>query len=349
MTSTNHELKYEEIAKLAQRYLSLRPVVVLGTGTTIPHGLPSMAALADKLLAITTDIPEGWEAFASRLGYTKDLEQTLQDVNIPQGVLERLVRETWKFISDKDIKFYQQLLVNRSDFPLSDLFAYLLRTADAHIRVVTTNYDRVAEYAANVVRAYASTGITAGWIQRFVSTSVNNERMPAPGYEGQVTILKVHGSLDWFRDGTGELVAIPLAQEVPDGMTPLIVTPGASKYREVQKDPFRTIMSVADDVLKHAACYVCIGYGFNDDDVQPILINRVKRENIPLVIITKTMTTQTRDAFLAGPPRHFLFAEEASEGTRVYTPDTPGGVVLPGIHVWRLQDFMEMITGEEGS
>lgn len=348
MTSTNHELKYEEIAKLAQHYLSLRPVIVLGTGTTIPHGLPSMAALADELLAITTDIPEGWEEFASRLGHTKDLEQTLHDVNIPQGVLERLVRETWKFISDKDIEFYQQLLVNRSDFPLSDLFAYLLRTADAHIRVVTTNYDRVAEYAANVVHAYASTGITAGWMQRFVSTSVNNERMPAPGFEGQVTILKVHGSLDWFRDGTGELVAIPLAQEVPDGMTPLIVTPGASKYREVQKDPFRTIMSVADDVLRHAACYVCIGYGFNDDDVQPILINRVKRENIPLVIITKMITAKARSAFLADPPKSFLLIEEAAGGTKIYTPDDSDGVVLHGAHVWQLQEFMKMITGEKG-
>lgn len=51
---------YEEIAKLAQHFLAQRPVVVLGTGATIPHGLPSMTALADGLLAAITDHPEGW-------------------------------------------------------------------------------------------------------------------------------------------------------------------------------------------------------------------------------------------------------------------------------------------------
>jgi len=278
---------------------------------------------------------------------TTDLEQTLHDVSLPQDTVEVLVRATWEIVAAKDIEFYKKLLKGEDAFPLSDLFAYLLRTSDAHLHVVTTNYDRIAEYAANAVGAYASTGVTAGWLQRFVATSFDRKRAPLPGFEGLVTILKVHGSLDWFRDATDDVIAVPLAQAVPDGMKPLVVTPGVSKYREVHKDPFRTVMSAADEVLRKATCYVSIGYGFNDEHVQPILVNRVMKDDIPLVIVTKKLTAQTRKAFLNQPPKRFLFVEEAPDGTRVYTQNDPGGVVLGGVSVWQLRDFMNMIIGKE--
>lgn len=348
MATADSEFTYEELARHAQRFLAERPVVVLGTGATIPHGLPSMSALADGLLTAITDNPEGWDAFAERLLATKDLEQALHDVPLPQDTVENLVRATWEIVSAEDIGLYNQLLKGEVTFPLSDLFAYLLRTADSHLRVVTTNYDRVAEYAANAVGAYASTGVTAGWLQRFVATSVDRERAPSPGFEGIVTLLKVHGSLDWFRDATDDVIAVPLAEAVPEQMKPLVVTPGVSKYREVHKDPFRTVMSAADTVLRKATCYVCIGYGFNDEHVQPVLVNRVMKDDIPLVIVTKELSTQTRTAFLNQPPKRFLFVEEAPNGTKVYTPNDPGGVVLEGVSVWQLQNFMNMISGETG-
>ena len=342
------ELTYEEVARRAQRFLAERPVVILGTGATIPHGLPSMPTLADLLLASITDHPKDWDAFSECLNETKDLEQALHDVPLPQETVEILVRKTWEIVSAKDIEFYKQLLKGGVSFPLTNLFGYLLRTADAHLRVVTTNYDRIAEYAANAVGAYASTGVTAGWLQRFVATSVNAERTPSPGFEGLVTILKVHGSLDWFCDATDDVIAVPITQAVPDEMKPLVVTPGVSKYREVHKDPFRTVLSAADTVLRKATCYMCIGYGFNDEHVQPVLVRRVMKDDVPLVVVTKELTAQTRNAFLNEPPKRFLFVEEAPAGTKVYTPDDPCGVLLDGVSVWQLQTFMNMITGERG-
>jgi len=349
MRTADSELTYEEVAKSAQGFLAECPVVVLGTGATIPHGLPSMQALADGLLSTVTDHPSGWDTFAERLEKTKDLERTLHDVQLPQETVEVLVRATWEIVAAKDFELYNHLLMGGIAFPLAVLFYYLLRTADAHLRVVTTNYDRVAEYAANAVGAYASTGVTAGWVQRFVATSVGRERAPSPGFEGLVTILKVHGSLDWFRDSTDNMIAVPLAQAVPDDMIPLVVTPGVSKYREVHKDPFRTVMSAADTILREATCYVCIGYGFNDEHVQPVLVNRVMKDGIPLVVVTKKLTSQTRNAFLKEPPKRFLFLEEATGGTVVYTPNHPDGQVLDGVSVWKLQDFMNIITGEKRS
>lgn len=115
-------MTYEELAKYAQNFLSDRPVVVLGTGATIPHGLPSMPALADALLATITDDPEGWDAFAEQLAETKDLEQALHDVSLPQDTVEVLVRSTWEIVSAKDIELYNQLL--KGGVPLQALPAH---------------------------------------------------------------------------------------------------------------------------------------------------------------------------------------------------------------------------------
>ncbi|MBK7186165.1 MAG: SIR2 family protein [Ignavibacteria bacterium] len=307
-----------------------------------------MPSLAEELLEVVSEHPEGWNDFAKSLRVSLDLEQALHDVTLPTDTVEILVRATWKIVAEADIAFYHKLLSGKVAFPLSELFAYLLRTADAHLNVVTTNYDRVAEYAANNVGAYASTGLTSGWLQRFVAATVVNERPPSPGYEGMVSILKVHGSLDWFRDSTGDVIAVPAAQEIPRELKPLVVTPGVTKYREVHKDPFRTVMSAADAVLRTATCYVCIGYGFNDEHVQPILVSRVLKNDVPVVIITKELTVQTRNAFLDRPPKHFLFIEESSCGTKVYTPTDPFGVVLDGVSLWQLHDFVKMVTGDYG-
>ncbi len=255
-----------------------------------------------------------------------------------------LVRATWGIVSSKDVEFYEQLLAGTVRFPLADMFRYLLRTTDAHLRVVTTNYDRLAEYAANCAAAYASTGVTAGWLQRFAAASVNAEHLPSPVFEGLVTILKVHGSLDWFRDLTDNVVGVPFAQKIPSDMRPLVVTPGASKYREVHREPFRTVMSAADTVLREATSFVCVGYGFNDEHVQPVLVNRVLKSNIPLLLVTRELTPHARDAFLVEPPKRFLFLEEAARGTKAYTPDHPGGVILDGVSIWQLPRFMDLIT-----
>jgi hypothetical protein len=160
-------------------------------------------------------------------------------------------------------------------------------------------------------------------------------------------VLKVHGSLDWFRDATDDVVGLPLAREIPSKMQPLVVTPGVEKYRAVHKDPFRTVMTAADDVLRKASCYVCIGYGFNDEHVQPILVNRVMKSDIPVVLVTKQLTAPTRKAFLTNPPKKFLFLEEADGGTTVYNPEHPGGVCLDAVSVWKLENFMGLITGEK--
>ena len=347
-SSSGKKLTYEDVAECAQKFLTECPVVVLGSGATIPHGLPSMPGLAESLLKIIKDTTPAWGKFEQQLGESKNLEQTLNNIVLPAETVTILIQKTWELVSAKDLYFYQRLLQGDTPFPLADMFKYLLRTADAHLRVVTTNYDRVAEYAANHVKAYASTGMTPGWLQRFVPDSLKMKH--SPWYEGVVKILKVHGSLDWFRNATNatdDVVSVPLSPTIPLNLHPLVVTPGTSKDREAHKDPFRTIITAADAVLREATCYVCVGYGFNDEHMQAILVNRVKQDDISLLVVTKKLTDQIHRQFLDTPPKKFLFLEKADGGTKAYTPDYPNGSLIDGVSVWQLNKFMDMIEGKK--
>ena len=340
-------LEFDKIAQVAQKYMENCPVVVLGSGASIPHGLPSMQELADSLLDRIKLKDTKWATFKVNLKKSKDLEKALQEVELSNPVLQMVVEEIWRITAEKDIDIYNQLIEGSSSMiDLSRLFQFLLRIANPQIFVVTTNYDRIAEYAANMANAEVYTGFTSGWIQRFVSKEFHTAKKNLnAGYEGEVHVLKVHGSLDWFLSHSNEPVGVPLSREIPNGFQPLIVTPGISKYREVYKDPFRTVMTQSDAILKDARCYLCVGFGFNDEHVQPILVKRVSRDNIPIIIITKALTVSAKRAFLEHPPAKYLIVEEYAKGTLVYCPENPSGQRLEGVELWNLAGFLKLLLG----
>ncbi|RLB93073.1 MAG: SIR2 family protein [Deltaproteobacteria bacterium] len=342
-------MDYDQIAKIAQKYIEDRPVVVLGCGASIPQGLPSMSGLAEELLDRISLHEDSWTTFREKLEETKDLEKALHDVELNEPVLKQVVEETWKITAEKDILVYNRIIAGSQSLVLTRLFQFLLRTANPQVSVVTTNYDRLAEFAANMASAEVRTGFTSGWIKRFVSEGFPTQgHRLNPGFEGEIHVLKVHGSLDWFLSPANEPVAVPLAREIPEGFQPLIVTPGVTKYREVHKDPFRTVMSKSDSILKRARCFLCIGFGFNDEHVQPILVSRVRRDNIPIIIVTKELTPAARKAFIERPPVKYFIVEEHEKGTIVYCPEIPTGQQLEGRELWSLPGFMELLLGEKG-
>lgn len=345
--STKNGLTFEAIAQRAQKYVSDKPVLVLGTGATIPYGLPSMADLADALLKDPALTGKDYSKFRKRLSKNRDLELTLHDVSLAPKAVDKIVNATWGLVSEADLALHGKLVRGEAALSIESLLRHLLRTADAKVSVVTPNYDRIAEYAANRVNAHVCTGMTAGHLPRFVPGMVNQERVPHLGYEGQVVLLKVHGSLDWFMNPSGEIVALPYTREIPYRFKPLVVTPGVSKYREVHKDPFRTIIAAADNVLRAATGFLCVGYGFNDEHIQPILVRRVQRDGIPLLVITKALTEAAKESFLKKTCQEFMLIEEHPDGSCVFCPESPSGMVLKGISVWRVDDFMKMIAGKK--
>lgn len=330
------------VMELAQQCLRDVPVVVVGSGLSCAHGLPSMGALAQELIAgvrpETPEEQEAWSAFRARLDAGDDLESALGAVNLPETLRDRIVTRTWEVVSEPDFAVRDLIARGRLDLPLTRLLRRLLHTDRERVTIVTTNYDRLAEYAADRAEATVVNGFAGGWIQRVVGW-----RGRAP--RRQVQIFKVHGSLDWFADGQ-RVVGVPLAPSVPVGLRPLIVTPGLSKYRETHFEPFRSHLQAGDEALRRAEGLLCIGYGFNDEHVQEVLLERV-RGGSPIVVLNRELRPAARSLLLDQNPKRYLFLERCSAGTRAWYRDAPEGVELSMSELWSLDAFLGLVEPRE--
>lgn len=63
-------IDYKGLSRRTQKFIPSRPVIVLDSGASIPHGLPSMSGLADKLLEKIDIDDTNWKLFEAELART---------------------------------------------------------------------------------------------------------------------------------------------------------------------------------------------------------------------------------------------------------------------------------------
>jgi hypothetical protein len=341
--------EFESMQSLVQDCVGKLPVIVLGSGASAAHGIPGMDPLGTHLAASV--LPAACQAEPHLLGWREflcnlqkmDLESALTGVNVTPEVLEHIVHTTWKFLNAVDFGIFEQVLADRRMLPLSQLFQHLLRSTATELQVVTPNYDRLAEYAAEAADFCAYTGFTFGM---FGTRAVDVPRIQVRGrLIRTVNVWKVHGSLGWFSDRDGSIVALPPLRAVPSGFTPVIVTPGTEKYRRTHDEPFRSAMHSADDAVTRANAFLCIGYGFNDDHLQPLMMERCTRPEVPLVLITKEISLTAHRFLKSGRCSRYVALEESPNGTRMFSHEVPNGLELVGASCWRLDQFLPLVTG----
>lgn len=150
---------------------------------------------------------------------------------------------------------------------MAELIRKVLAPTPNKAAIVTTNYDRLTEYAADGVGATTVTGFEGSLIKKLELPSIPLKTKRTRARERIVDIWKVHGSLDWFVAPDGTIVAFPLTQTIPNDFQPLIVPPGKEKYSSTHDEPYRTIIAEADKAFVQAGAYLCVGYGFNDEHI----------------------------------------------------------------------------------
>jgi hypothetical protein len=342
-----------EIAQeYAQTALNMAPVIILGSGASAAHGVPGMGPLAVHLASSVTpanwtaEEAQEWVRFQDRLTAHDDLETALTAVRLTERQTIFVAWRTRDLLLPADLAALSALLVDRRALPLARLLKHLFTSTHRTLHVVTPNYDRLAEYAADAAEAATFTGFGQGYLQTRARSP--DQRLAIRGEQVRtLCVWKVHGSLDWYQDAQGQIVGVRTASETPTGFTPLMITPGVDKYRLTHGEPFRTILSCSDKALDEARAYFCVGYGFNDEHVQTKLIERCDRDSVPLVVITKVLTP-TAKAFLSGGKcRRYLALEEAPGGARAFTHDNPAGFDMPGEAIWSLDKFLDMTIGVE--
>lgn len=336
----------DALLKQLQSWTNNVPLIILGSGASVPLQLPSMWALGDhiknNIAFADTDDQAQCEKFKVLFDANGGLEATLSELQLRPKVLEQIVFKTWELVNKADITAYEKFISKAVEFPLSHLTKYLLGTAAKKLSIITTNYDRLAEYAASFAKAVICTGYAQSYLGHFSNSIHSNNLASLKGYKGQVNIWKVHGSLDWFKTKDDEDIQLPLRHTIPSDFIPLIVTPGLSKYYETHNEPYRTIFTQADKEIEEANGFLCIGYGFNDIHVQPKLITQIKN-NKPIIVLTKELTPKTKQSIIDNKCRQYILIEEANAtDTRVYS-STQGEHIIPNASYWELSEYLNLI------
>lgn len=309
-----------------QNIVSDNPVLVIGSGASVPYHIPGMGALATALKNFfnsqsytNPSSRKSIHEFIENLDNGMGLEEALLNTKATNEVENDIIRNVWELVEQTDREVYKRLL-NDEDMALKTLLDFLVYKDPTKIcNIVTTNYDRIIEYAASQTDAYINTGFTPNIVGRpynkidFMPKKLDSE------YTGSFNIWKVHGSLDWFKKD-GKVLSLTNAGSIPCGYTPCIITPGTNKYERTQQEPYREIFSRIDAIFNAATGFLCIGYGFNDSHVHPVLLKIAKKRGVRILLVTKDITKPIEDNVINAGYNYIAIYSDNANGTIFKTP-----------------------------
>lgn len=325
----------EEIFKTIQEYTTDVPLILIGTGVSIPVGIPGMAELAQYLLDNLNSkysSNTNWIEISNKLENHIDLESALTSFRLDNELLSDIKRLTWELVSAADLKlFYEEVLFGK-DLPLSILLNKLIQPNPNHLDILTTNYDRYIEYCCDQIGVRIDNRYSGTYLKKTAQDRIKRKN--------NVTLLKVHGSLDSFSDiKTNESISIPLQTKIPNGFVPEIITPGSDKYEAILTSICRDILHNADTLIDNATNFLCIGYGFNDSQIQEKIITKIK-SGTPIVVVTKDLSDKALGIINNNSKKHAVILDNGNGSTRFIINKTD--TILDGVY-WTIDGFNEII------
>ncbi len=314
----------EKIFSTIQKFLKNPPVIIWGSGATVPFGLPTMGALNRALKTEIENFNPTDENLEIELGKT---EYELQ--------MPKIRKVIWNTVNYSEKEIISKLL--KSEMTEFDAIKNMIeKFRSAHpqvVNIITTNYDRVLEY----VMGYYNIPFSDGFIGREFSLFNNIH------FKGQniTNLIKVHGSLSWFKVGSNSRY---LMVDHAD-CEPLIISPGKNKYQEAYQNPYRDLIQKSDALIDSAQSFLVVGFGFNDEHLTPKIKEKVN-SGTPLVLITKKITDSCRNELKEAQKYVLLEENETIKKTSVITKigkDDTAEVQILDSEYWQLKKFMEVL------
>jgi hypothetical protein len=191
--------------------------------------------------------------------------------------------------------------------PLVMLVSFLLsfssRTATRErLHIVTTNYDRLIEYGADLAGLHLLDRFVGCLEPIFRSSRLDIDmHYNPPGIrgeprylEGVVRLSKLHGSLDWtYRNGFVRKVGLPFGPQddhpalKDQPCDSVMIYPNSAKDRETSEYPYVELFrDYAAAVCRPNSVLVTYGYGFGDDHINRTIADMLTIPSTHLVIIS---------------------------------------------------------------
>jgi hypothetical protein len=311
-------MEYADCLQQIQKYLEISPVIILGSGSSAAYGLPLMGELGEELKRHKGEFANTeFDELCASID-TMNFEEAIDKTTLTEDSYTALLKIVWDYMSEKDLLQFNRLIEDKANYALADLLKIVIGTTANTATVITTNYDRLAEYASDIIGATTVTGFEGHFIKVLELPDVSTNRKRIRARERVVNVWKVHGSLDWFINDKNEIVSYPLTSAIPKNHIPLIIAPGKGKYNFTHNEPYRDVIAQADSVFSNAGSFLCIGYGFNDSHIQPKLIEQIKNGK-PIVVLCRTATEACRQNVVSDDVSKYIVIEQNAGGKTTVT------------------------------
>ncbi len=305
-----------------------------------------MGALARHLKNVipgklTASPDPGWAAIVAALDAGDHLEAAMGKTALLSTTVDAIIEETAKLVSQKEKDVFESVLAGKKVLPFTTFAKHLFK-AGRKFHLITPNYDRLIELATEA----AGIGVDSRFVGHLYGRSDPKQSADAhrESYLSGKNVLfrplpclcvhKPHGSLDWF-EVNEEVVRCSRELDA----SPVIITPGASKYRESFRWAFDEQRTSGNRGASSATRQLFIGYGFNDDHLEQYLCPGFKVSK-PTVILTMELSENGR-RIVANSKGVDVFALCAVSSTDLRTRivHSGGEEVIVDEHLWSLEGF----------
>lgn len=123
MKEVNH-MDENELFTQIQKAVENPPLILVGSGGSAPYGLPGMWELGHHLKATLDPKYSGdnsWNRFIEDLENGQDLESALSNKTLREEIIDDIKTETWKLISDKDLKLFEEVIFTKKELSIGRL------------------------------------------------------------------------------------------------------------------------------------------------------------------------------------------------------------------------------------
>lgn len=339
----------DELKRSLQDHFGDGLVTVVGSGLSCAEGLPGMGELATHLeVEIRKDLSSSdvarWEAL-SPLIKEKGLEAALL-AEPPTGTLEKaIVEHTGALIAQKERVVIEEVFRRERTLRLTRLLKNIMKPSSG-IPLITTNYDRLAEIAAEEAGLGVDTmfvGSFAGTLEkdrkktRFLSEVTYKNRRLVRRFADRVNVYKPHGSLDWYhRDGD------PVHYSGELSLPRLIITPGLNKFRNGYESPFDRHRDRGNEQIDRASRFLIVGYGFNDDHLETHLTHRIEA-GVPTLILTHSLSPNAQKLVAANGNITAVISANVGGASASRVIQGSMNETFSGLSIWDLGGFVKEV------
>ena len=342
------EKELNELKKWLQTIFTDNLVIIIGSGLSCAEGLPGMGALANRLRErmpqyLNDSDKVTWDTISGCLDL-EGLEGALLKHQTNEAIETAIIKITAEYVLSEEQKVIHKCIADNKKLKFSYLLPHISASNPKIARVITTNYDRLIEFAAE----YENWGVDSMMIGRYWGKhnpdlsgklqvkGISRTRSSAKLiYRDHVKIFKPHGSLDWFMAGD-----VPMTSCIGKVEEPLIITPGVGKYEKGYEQPFDAHREKANGAIDSASSILCIGYGFNDDHLQTHLTARIKN-GVKTLLLTRGLSDNARKVINESSNCKALISNEDPLGTKVICKE--GEIFIPDVKWWNVEYFVKEV------